>query len=114
MSAVVRQEALFFFTSILTGIFLVWAYDIFRIFRRLVPHHIIAVSVEDLLYWLVVSLVIFGMIFEKNDGALRGYSFVGILTGIWTQCFAESIFRKLWIKLLKKMKKRRKMTVKKK
>ncbi len=106
-----RQEAVFFGASILTGIFLVWSYDLFRIFRRIVPHHMIAVSVEDLVYWIAVSLVIFGMIFEKNNGALRGYSFVGILLGVWTQCFAESLFRKMWIKLLKKMKKRRRMSV---
>ena len=113
MSAVVRQEALFFLASILTGIFLVWSYDLFRIFRRVVPHHTIAVSIEDLFYWLAVSLIIFGMIFEENNGALRGYSFVGILAGIWFQCFTESLFRKIWIKLLKKIKKRRRMTVNK-
>ena len=106
MSAVVRQEAAFFFASILTGIFLVWAYDLFRIFRKAVPHRI-----EDLLYWLAASFIIFGMIFEKNNGALRGYSFVGILLGVWFQYLAEVFFRKTWIKLLKKVKKRGKMSV---
>lgn len=111
MSAVVRQEAVFFFASVLTGIFLVWAYDLFRIFRKAVPHHILAVSIEDMLYWLAVSLIIFGMIFEKNNGALRGYSFVGILAGVWLQYAAESFLRKIWIKLLKKVKKRGRMSV---
>lgn len=109
-----RQEAAFFCASILTGIFLVWSYDLFRIFRKIVPHHRIAVSAEDLVYWLAVALVIFGMIFEKNNGALRLYAFVGILAGIWLQCLTESLFRKMWIKLLKKMKKRRRMSVNKK
>lgn len=111
MSAVVRQEAAFFFASIMTGIFLVWAYDLFRIFRKAVPHHILAISIEDLLYWLAASFIIFGMIFEKNNGALRGYSFVGILLGVWFQYLAEVFFRKTWIKLLKKVKKRGKMSV---
>ncbi len=111
MSAVVRQEAVFFFASILTGIFLVWAYDLFRIFRKAVPHHILAVSIEDVLYWIVVSFIIFGMIFEKNNGALRGYSFVGILLGVWLQYLAEVFFRKIWTKLLKKIGKRGKMSV---
>lgn len=113
MSAAVRQEALFFLASILTGIFLVWSYDLFRIFRRVVPHHMIAVSIEDLIYWLVVSLVIFGMIFEENSGALRGFAFVGILAGIWIQWLVESLFHRIWIKLLKKLKKRRKMAMNK-
>ena len=111
MSAVVRQEALFFFASILTGIFLVWSYDLFRVVRKIIPHHTIAVNIEDLFYWLVVSLVIFGMIFEENSGALRGFAFVGIIVGIWIQWFVESLFRKMWIKLLKKRKKRRRMSV---
>lgn len=111
MSAVVRQEAMFFFASIVTGIFLVWAYDLFRIFRKAVPHHILAISIEDMLYWLAVSFIIFGMIFEKNNGALRGYSFVGILLGVWFQYLAEAFFRKIWTKLLKKMRKRGKMSV---
>ncbi|EET60553.1 hypothetical protein BRYFOR_07371 [Marvinbryantia formatexigens DSM 14469] len=111
MSAVVQQEALFFFVSILTGVFLVWAYDLFRIFRKVVPHHIVAVSIEDLFYWLAVSFIIFGMIFEKNNGALRGYAFVGILLGVWFQYLAEVFFRKIWTKLLKKIRKRGKMSV---
>ena len=109
MSAAVRQEALFFLASILTGIFLVWSYDLFRIFRRVVPHHMIAVSIEDLIYWLVVSLVIFGMIFEENSG----FALVGILAGIWIQWLVESLFHRIWIKLLKKLKKRRKMAINK-
>lgn len=109
MSAVVRQEAVFFFSSILTGIVLVWSYDFFRIFRKIVPHHIVAVSIEDMLYWVAVSLIIFGMIFEKNGGALRGYAFVGILAGVWAQCFLESLFRKARIKMLKKRRKKGKM-----
>ena len=110
MSEVVRAEAVFFFTSIATGIILVWSYDIFRIFRKIVPHHTIAVNVEDLVYWFVTALIIFGMIFEKNDGALRGYAFVGILFGVWGQCMFQSFFEKLWIKMLKKIEKRGKMT----
>ncbi|MDO4343988.1 MAG: spore cortex biosynthesis protein YabQ [Eubacteriales bacterium] len=111
MSEVVRQEAAFFFASIATGIILVWSYDIFRIFRRAVPHHTLAVSIEDLLYWFAVSLIIFGMIFEKNDGALRGYAFVGILIGAWAQIFVESFFHKIWIKMLKKTEKKGKMSL---
>lgn len=93
---------------------MVWSYDLFRIFRKVVKHHTIAVSVEDLFYWFAAALVIFSMIFEKNKGAIRGYAFAGILIGVWIECFAESLFQKLWIKLLKKVGKRSKMKHKKK
>lgn len=113
MSAAVRQEALFFLASIVTGIGLVWSYDLFRVLRRVIPHHTIAVSLEDLLYWLAVSLVIFGMILERNSGALRGFAFVGILAGVWLQCAVQAFFHKIWIKVLKKQKKKRKMAINK-
>lgn len=113
MSAVVRQEAVFFLCSILTGIVLVWSYDFFRVFRKVIPHHTIAVNIEDMVYWLLVSLIIFGMIFEKNSGALRGFAFAGILAGSWMQCLLESFFRRIWIKWLKKRKKRRRMAINK-
>lgn len=110
MSEVVRQETAFFFASVATGVFLVWSYDLFRIFRRLVRHPALAVSIEDLLYWIAVALIIFGMIFRENGGALRGYAFAGILAGTWLECLVESFFKKLYTKLLKKLGKRRKMT----
>lgn len=111
MSEVVRGEALFFLASIITGIVLVWSYDIFRIFRKIVPHHSIAVNAEDLVYWFIVAFIIFGMIFEQNDGALRGYAFAGILAGVWTQYTVEAFFRRIWIKLLKKLRKKGRMTI---
>lgn len=110
MSEVVRQESAFFLASVATGVILVWSYDMFRFFRRIVPHHMIAVSIEDIIYWLAVAFVIFGMIFEKNGGALRGYAFVGILLGTWLQFLAEAFLKKIWIKLLKKVKKRGKIS----
>lgn len=110
MSVVVRQEILFFTFSILTGILLLWVYDVLRIFRRILPHKGVLVSLEDFFYWCGASLVIFSMIFKENDGVLRGYAFVGILVGVWIQWLLEVFLRKIWIKLLKKMKKKGKMT----
>lgn len=109
MSAVVRQEILFFAASLLTGIGLMWLYDLFRILRKLVPHGVLAVSVEDLFYWLVVSLIIFGMIFRENDGILRGHAFVGIIAGAWIQWGMESFSRKIGTKMLKKLRKKGRM-----
>ena len=104
---------LFFFTSMITGVLLVWSYDIFRVFRKVVPHRSIAVNAEDLLYWFLTALIIFGMIFEQNDGALRGYAFVGILIGVWIQYTVEVFFRTIWRRVLNKLRKKGRMTVKK-
>lgn len=110
MSEVVRQEVLFFAASVLTGVGLLIFYDVFRIFRKVVRHSTLAVSLEDMIYWCAVAFIIFGMIFKENDGILRGYAFVGILVGVWMEWLVEALCRKICIKMLKKLRKQSKMT----
>ncbi len=110
MSEVVRQEILFFSASVLTGIGLLLFYDFFRIFRRVIRHKAWVVSLEDFLYWCAAALIIFGMMFRENDGILRGYAFAGIIAGAWAEWLVEVFFRKIWTKLLKKLRKKGKMT----
>ena len=110
MSETIRQEVLFFASSVYTGIMLTLAYDMLRMFRGVIRHGSLAVNLEDLIYWVITAFVICKMTYEKNHGEFRGYAFLGILTGVGIICLAEEIFRKIWIKLLKKKRKRGKMT----
>ena len=78
----IHQELVFLLISFALGEGLVMLYDVFRIFRKVVPHGIIWISVEDVLYWIVAALLIFGMIFQENDGLIRGFAIGGILLGM--------------------------------
>ena len=78
----IHQEILFLLISLALGEGLVVCYDVFRIFRRIVPHGVIWISVEDILYWIVCALLVFGMIFQTNDGLVRGFSIGGICIGM--------------------------------
>lgn len=78
----IHQELVFLLISFALGEGLVMLYDVFRIFRKVVPHGVIWISVEDVLYWIVVALLIFGMIFQENDGLIRGFAIGGILLGM--------------------------------
>ena len=66
------QELDFFAVSFALGILLVLIYDCLRIFRRLVRHGTMWISLEDLLYWIFTAFVIFAMLYQKNDGLIRG------------------------------------------
>lgn len=110
MSGVVKQEILFFAASILTGSGLLWFYDVFVILRKLIHHKNWVISLEDFLYWCAAALIIFIMIFQRNDGIIRVHAFAGILIGVWMQWRIQSVFQKIWIKLLKKRRKKGKMT----
>ncbi len=76
------HELDFFAVSFALGILLVFAYDILRIFRRLVRHGTVWISLEDLCYWIITAFVIFAMLYQKNDGLIRGFSIGGIAAGM--------------------------------
>lgn len=76
------QEMDFFAVSFALGILLVLVYDCLRIFRRLVRHGTVWISLEDLCYWVFTAFVIFAMLYRKNDGLIRGFSIGGIVLGM--------------------------------
>jgi len=58
------------------------AYDIFRIIRRIIKHPDFLTQIEDLIYWLFISIVIFYFILHRNNGEVRIYSIIGVFTGM--------------------------------
>ena len=76
------KELQFFGLAVLRGILLLVIYDLLRIFRRIVPHGVLAVSVEDIFYWISTALLIFQLLYQENDGALRGYALVAVALGM--------------------------------
>jgi len=76
------RELDFFAVSFALGILLVLVYDCLRIFRRLVRHGTVWISLEDLCYWIFTAFAIFVMLYQKNDGLIRGFSIGGIALGM--------------------------------
>lgn len=74
-------EADAFLRAFFSGMFLVGIYEALIIFRRLIPHHSILISVEDFLYWLFVGVFLFGEIFRTNHGEIRWYFITGAVAG---------------------------------
>lgn len=61
-------------------------YDVLRILRRIIPHNKVAVSSEDLIYWLCMIVPAFVFVVNVNDGIFRLYFILGILLGIFVYC----------------------------
>lgn len=74
VSAAISEQAASLGVSILIGGALFLLYDIFRIFRRVVPHGNFWIGVEDFFYWLCCTAVVFVMLYRENDGMVRGFS----------------------------------------
>ena len=65
------------------GMGIAFSYDILRILRRVVHFKPFGVGVQDFLFWMATGLVVFSMIFQYNDGIVRGYIFLTLILGAW-------------------------------
>ena len=92
----IHQELIFLLISVALGEGLIILYDIFRIFRQVIPHGVIWTAIEDVCYWVVCALLVFGMVFRTNDGLVRGFSIGGITPrNVVLQSFCQSFFCKI-------------------
>jgi spore cortex biosynthesis protein YabQ len=67
--------------ALLYGALLAAVYDVFRIFRRIIPRGVVCVSLEDILYWTAACIGTFSFFFLVNSGGIRAYLAAGIAAG---------------------------------
>jgi spore cortex biosynthesis protein YabQ len=67
--------------ALVYGAALAAAYDILRIFRRIIPRGAVCVSLEDILYWAAACAGTFAFFFLVNSGGIRAYLAAGIAVG---------------------------------
>lgn len=103
MSDYIYFEAELAVHSFLLGIILMVSYDLLRLFRLLIPHHVLAVGAEDFLYWLYCAVLTFLLLFYANSGELRGYVIAGVFLGmiLYDRLVSKNVFHflkkgKLW------------------
>ena len=92
--------------ALLLGVRLKVCYDILRVFRKIIPHHIVFISLEDLIFFTYAGLVSFGIIYVTNDGVVRAFiiEFIGLGALIYNLVLGKRIF---WLleKIIGKIKK---------
>lgn len=99
MSEGIILELQFFGRAFVWGIFMMILYDVVRIFRKLVRHSIVAVAVEDILYWLVCGVLIFRMLYLENSGAIRGFAIAAVIIGMLLYLQLSKLLNKMRKKL---------------
>lgn len=80
-SEIIRQAQLFCL-AVLTGVGLLFLYDLLRIFRRILKHGTIGIAVEDMFFWLFCAFWLFGFMYRQNDGIIRGFIILGACIGM--------------------------------
>lgn len=71
MSLDILTEARLLVLSVGLGAVLSAIYGVLCLFRGLLPHHWLAVGVEDMVYWLFAGFAVFYLLYRENDGSLR-------------------------------------------
>lgn len=113
VSSGIYAELLILGRACLIGVCMVAVYDLIRIFRRIVPHGILWISLEDILFWLTAALVEFFMLYRENNGVIRAYIIGGSAVGalVYYLLFSRLLMRvvsALILKIKKQLKKIRK------
>ena len=74
--------------SFLLGAFITFCYDLFRILRRIIPHGIFWISLEDLVFWVMATGGIFYLLYYENNGMFRWFAVIG--AGAGKMCIRDS------------------------
>lgn len=82
MSQDIINEVYFLLGSIIMGIIITFVYDFILIWRRLVPHNLFFISLEDFIFWVACAIAVFYMLYEENNGILRWFAVSGAAVGM--------------------------------
>lgn len=77
----IAKETQLFLWSLLLGAGLSVLYDVLRVLRLETHHRNAVICIEDILYFLVCSVITFGFLLKDNCGEVRGYVLIGELIG---------------------------------
>lgn len=75
-------ELLFFARAFFLGFCLRMGYDGLLLFRMLLRHRHIVISLEDFIFWMTGSVLMFGLLFRENNGTPRLFALAGVLAGM--------------------------------
>jgi hypothetical protein len=97
ISGTIAGEFAAFGKSCLLGVLMAAGYDGLRLLRRVIPHRITGISVEDVLYWFLSGAEVFLLVYWETDGSIRGYILGGILLGalVYYVLFGRWLVRRL-------------------
>jgi len=84
-----KSEWMSFVQAVSSGIFVYWMYFCVRKLRRIIPHNLIAVSIEDGVFWLATSIYLFVQIYYTSNGSIRWHFVLGVVFGTVITWFAQ-------------------------
>ena len=76
------QELYVFLSATGSGMATGFLYDLFRLKRKALKTKAFAVSIEDTVFWLLATLLVFITAYASNQGEIRLYFFFAVIVGV--------------------------------
>ena len=99
-----KEELIIFVLAIISGLIVRLVYRCISCFRQIVKHGYLAMGIEDVVFWVGVSVYLFVQIYHTSSGSIRWYFALGVVFGV----FLMSLFLKKVEELFQKIYTRRK------
>ena len=78
----ITNQAYLFLIFILNGLIIGFLFDFFRILRKTIKTTDFVTYIQDFIFWILTGIIILYFIFTFNNGEIRLFLFLGILTGV--------------------------------
>lgn len=95
------EEADLFIRAFLLGAVYAAIGDLFELLRKLRKHRWFSLAFEDLLFWISFGAVLFIMLYQQNDGKLRGFVLIGLAFGAYIKKQLKKAFKTVTMKVKK-------------
>lgn len=96
----INQTSLFLIFTI-DGVLIGIIFDIFRILRKTIKTSDFVTYIEDFLFWIITSIILFYSIFTYNNGELRFFMFLAVTLGfVLYLCTISSYLIKINVKII--------------
>lgn len=92
MGITISSQTQLFGWALLLGIASGVCYDVFRVLRQAVRHSWLAVLLEDISFFALVTAVLFGFFMERCGGEVRFFVVLGLLLGWLLYFFSAGTF----------------------
>lgn len=89
-----KAEWMAFVQAVISGMIVYWGYFCIRKLRRVIPHNLMAISIEDGVFWLVTSIYLFVQIYHTSNGSVRWYFVLGVVVGDLLLWRIQRVFEK--------------------
>lgn len=95
MEISIQSQVHIFVITLLCGVLIGLIYDFYRLFRYYSRPKRIKTFIQDLIFWLLLSVIIILVVNKVNEGELRGFIFIGFTIGIiiYSRLLSKKIIR---------------------